>query len=75
MIAASEHSPPRQAPGSRQAAEWATPLDDGEGFVVHARGLNAAELLSTARDNPPSLAHDPTKELRRSDSGREGLLA
>lgn len=42
---------------------------------MHARGLNAAELLSTARDNPPSLAHDPTKELRRSDSGREGLLA
>jgi hypothetical protein len=35
-----------------------------EAFVAHARGSQAAELLSTVRDNPASLVLDPTKELR-----------
>lgn len=35
-----------------------------EAFVAHARGSQAAELLSTVRDNPNSLVVDPSKELR-----------
>jgi hypothetical protein len=35
-----------------------------EAFVVHARGSQAAELLSTVRENPNSLVLDPAKELR-----------
>lgn len=35
-----------------------------EAFVAHARGSQAAELLSTVRDNPTSLVLDPSKELR-----------
>jgi hypothetical protein len=35
-----------------------------EAFVAHARGSQAAELLSTVRENPSSLVLDPAKELR-----------
>lgn len=35
-----------------------------EAFVAHARGSQAAELLSTVRENPNSLVLDPAKELR-----------
>jgi hypothetical protein len=35
-----------------------------ESFVAHARGSQAAELLSTVRGNPASLIVDPAKELR-----------
>ncbi|WP_208544043.1 hypothetical protein [Nocardioides seonyuensis] len=35
-----------------------------EAFVAHARGSQAAELLSTVREQPGSLVIDPTKELR-----------
>jgi hypothetical protein len=35
-----------------------------EAFVAHARGSQAAELLSTVRENPASLVLDPAKELR-----------
>ena len=35
-----------------------------EAFVAHARGSQAAELLSTVRDDPATLVLDPTKELR-----------
>jgi hypothetical protein len=35
-----------------------------EAFVAHARGSQAAELLSTVRENPTSLIVDPAKELR-----------
>ncbi|WP_211754561.1 hypothetical protein [Nocardioides gansuensis] len=35
-----------------------------EAFVAHARGSQAAELLSNVRENPASLILDPTKELR-----------
>jgi hypothetical protein len=35
-----------------------------EAFVAHARGSQAAELLSTVRQNPASLVLDPAKELR-----------
>ena len=35
-----------------------------EAFVAHARGSQAAELLSTVRDDPAALVVDPKKELR-----------
>ncbi|WP_210503915.1 hypothetical protein [Nocardioides xinjiangensis] len=35
-----------------------------EAFVAHARGSQAAELLSKVRENPGSLVLDPTKDLR-----------
>lgn len=35
-----------------------------EAFVAHARGSQAAELLSTVRENPAALVLDPSKELR-----------
>ncbi|MCP3420467.1 hypothetical protein [Nocardioides pinisoli] len=35
-----------------------------EVFVAHARGSQAAELLSTVREDPSVLVHDPTKEIR-----------
>ncbi len=35
-----------------------------EVFVAHARGSQAAELLSTVRENPTSLVVDPSKDLR-----------
>ena len=35
-----------------------------EAFVAHPRGSQAAELLSTVRENPAALVLDPTKELR-----------
>jgi hypothetical protein len=35
-----------------------------EAFVAHARGSQAAELLSAARENPATLVLDPAKELR-----------
>lgn len=35
-----------------------------EAFVAHARGSQAAELLSTVRENPAALVLDPAKEIR-----------
>jgi hypothetical protein len=35
-----------------------------EAFVAHARGSQAAELLTTMRENPAALVLDPTKEIR-----------
>lgn len=35
-----------------------------EAFAARARGASAAELLSTVRENPKALVHDPTRELR-----------
>ncbi len=35
-----------------------------EAFVAHARGSQAAELLSTVREDPAALVVDPKKELR-----------
>ncbi|QWZ09701.1 hypothetical protein KRR39_08155 [Nocardioides panacis] len=35
-----------------------------EVFVAHARGSSAAELLSAVRENPSTLAVDPSKDIR-----------
>jgi hypothetical protein len=45
-----------------------------EAFVAHARGSQAAELLSTVRENPASLVVDPSKELRSFRIAMSGTL-
>jgi hypothetical protein len=45
-----------------------------EAFVAHARGSQAAELLSTVRQNPSSLVLDPAKELRTFRVAMSGTL-